>query len=180
MPRITINETVELTGKSKRTIQRHISAGKLSYTTKKNGTRMLDKGEVIATFGRPTTTVTHDVSHNNVTPSEQQVAELMQGLQQAIIESQAPLLAQIAELTDRVEALTKQLEHKPDPVVEDETVQEITYYSSDGTGRYDADEFLAFLQPSLNPEKASVVEFPSSTIDEPHYLEIPVFLKKDD
>ena len=119
MPKITIKEAAELTGKAKRTIQRYISAGKLSYTDRPDNTRMLDKDEIIATFGRPATTVTHDASHDVTKPDPQQMAALMQGLQQAIIESQAPLLAQIAELTDKVDKLTNQLEHKPEPVVQE-------------------------------------------------------------
>lgn len=189
MPKLTINEAVELTGKSKRTIQRYISTGKLSYTVKKDGTRMLDEGEIIANFGRVIPTVTPTLSQP-VTPSNQaeQLAELMQGLQQAIIEAQAPLLAQIAALTNRVEELTNRLEYKPKPVVQEVEPEAVTEtvedYSDIPPFLWDEDPENVEVEETPRPKKQKpdlrVATNNGATTDlsgESSYMKIPVFGK---
>jgi hypothetical protein len=67
MDNVTIKKASELFSKSKRTIQRYISSGKLSYTEQDDGTKLLNVDELGELFGKLSPPVTRDMSQN-VTP----------------------------------------------------------------------------------------------------------------
>lgn len=110
MPSVTLKKAIELSGKSKRTIQRYMSNGKLSYKTNLQGHKEIDTSELMRVFGelspidplkvRPVDTLT-------MSPLiSEQIAK-------AIAEAQAPLLEQISDLITKVSDLTNRLEYKP-------------------------------------------------------------------
>ena len=114
MTRVTLKKACELTDKSKRTIQRYMSTGKLSYTSNLQGHKQIDVSELLRVFGELSPPITADVrtdvtvTNNTVDISTQMAemiaAEVSKGVSQAI----APLIKQIENLTNR-------LEYKPSP-----------------------------------------------------------------
>ena len=62
---LNLTEAVDLTGKSKRTLQRAMSDKKLGYTFDDSGRKMLDRGELSSLYGTVDTPMTE-----LVTPSE--------------------------------------------------------------------------------------------------------------
>ena len=70
MSRVTLKKACELTSKSKRTIQRYMSNGKLSYKTNDSGHKEIDTKDLMRIFGELSPTeinksqpsVTHNVS----------------------------------------------------------------------------------------------------------------------
>lgn len=65
MDKISILKASELFSKSRRTIQRYISNGKLSYTEQLDGTRLLDIPELEANFGILSPPVISQLSPND-------------------------------------------------------------------------------------------------------------------
>ena len=63
---LTFNHAIKLTGKTKRTLQRYLSSGKLTYIDSPDGSKLFNKNELLKAVG--VTPVTHDMSHLNVTP----------------------------------------------------------------------------------------------------------------
>jgi len=59
MPIVSISEAAELTGKTRRTIQRHVASGKLSRSVASSGRIGVDTSELIRTYGQLTS---HDVN----------------------------------------------------------------------------------------------------------------------
>ena len=51
MASVTLKKACELTGKSKRTIQRYMASGKLSYNINRNGHKAVDTSELMRVFG---------------------------------------------------------------------------------------------------------------------------------
>ena len=101
MPRVTLKKACELTCKSKRTIQRHMSSGKLSYKTNALGHKEIDVSELIRVFGelsplitdkmRPDVTMT-----NNTVEITPQIAELIaKEVSKGVSEAIAPLIEKI-------------------------------------------------------------------------------------
>lgn len=109
MTHVTLKKACELTGKSKRTIQRYMSSGKVSYVTNMQGHKTINISELIRVFGelsppvtdnvRPSVTLTNDTPM--ITPEIAQLiaAEVSKGVSEAI----APLIKQIENLTNRLE-----------------------------------------------------------------------------
>ena len=112
MTDVTLKKACELTNKSKRTIQRYMSTGKLSYTTNRQGHKQINTSELMRVFGELSPPVTSEVRPdvtmtNNTVDISPQIAELIasevsKGVSQAI----APLIAQIENLTNRLEYKT--------------------------------------------------------------------------
>jgi hypothetical protein len=117
---VTYLQATEITGKNKRTIQRSVSNGKLSYATQivdGKEVKLFNKAELIALHGQvspvspipaPLTSVTHEALADYET-----IAEI---ISKAIVEAQQPLLDRISALTAQVEDLTHRLDKpKPEP-----------------------------------------------------------------
>lgn len=51
MPQVSIAEAARLVSKDRRTIERQMKAGKLSYTTNSSGGKVIDTSELIRVFG---------------------------------------------------------------------------------------------------------------------------------
>jgi len=129
MTSVTLKKAIELTGKSKRTIQRYMSNGKLSYTTNVDGHKVIDVSELIRVFGELSPPVTSEV-RPSVTPDLSPLGnvDIADQIAKAIVEAQAPLLKQIAELVGQVENLANRLEHKPsEPEPEPKLEPELRY-----------------------------------------------------
>ena len=138
MPRVTLKKACELTNKSKRTIQRYMSSGKLSYKTNKLGHKEIDVAELARVFDslsplaspqkRPddTHTMSPHVNDDRVDKllSAVERLEKVVGKQSEQIEKQSE---QIASLL--------QLEHKP--VVEQEEPEPIDSKIKSGTVKND-------------------------------------------
>jgi hypothetical protein len=75
MYNVTFKDAVKLTGKTKRTIQRYIGSGKLTFVTDDDGLKLFDRIELLESVGI-VTPVTHDKTPINVTPfdNSQQLA----------------------------------------------------------------------------------------------------------
>lgn len=101
----TVNDAVNLTGKSKRTLYRHMAAGKVSYRSRVDGTKEIETSELIRVYG-----ALAQVSQ----PLAQQVP--LDGTSQT-----SELIAVIKALTSRIESLecklseSLKIEHKPEP-----------------------------------------------------------------
>ncbi|CAI3959528.1 unnamed protein product, partial [Commensalibacter communis] len=52
MPIVSISEAAELTGKTRRTIQRHVASGKLSRSVASSGQAGIDTSELIRVYGQ--------------------------------------------------------------------------------------------------------------------------------
>ena len=64
---LSFKDAIKLTGKTKRTIQRYLSSGKLTYVDSPNGSKLFNRLELLQAVGI-VTPVTHDTSHPIVTP----------------------------------------------------------------------------------------------------------------
>ena len=114
MPRVTLKKACELTSKSKRTIQRYMANGKLSYKKNELGHKEIDVSELMRVFGQLSPLVTDKVRPDD-TPTmspqtnDDRVDKLLSAVErlEKIVEKQSE---QIASLL--------QLEHKP--IVEQE------------------------------------------------------------
>jgi hypothetical protein len=111
MSSVTLKKAIELTGKSKRTIQRYMANGKLSYKVNLNGHKAIDITELLRVFGDLSPPDTYDVRPNDT--SDLSPHDISEQIAQAIVKAQAPLLEKISDLVDKIEHLTNRLEHKP-------------------------------------------------------------------
>jgi hypothetical protein len=109
MPRVTLKKACELTSKSKRTIQRYMANGKLSYKKNDSGHKEIDTSELMRVFGDLSPLVTDkvrpDVTHAmSPHPNDTRVDKLLLAVErlEKVINKQSE---QIASLL--------QLEHKP-------------------------------------------------------------------
>lgn len=144
MSHVTLKNACQLTGKSKRTIQRYMSSGKLSYTTNRQGHKQIDTSELIRVFGelspsvtskvRPDVTVTNDTTI--LTPELAQLiaAEVSKGVALAI----EPLIK-------RIEELTHILEHKNAANVDKNTQKIVEPVKTDQLKKHDYFSGLSFL-----------------------------------
>ena len=64
---LSFKDAIKLTGKTKRTIQRYLSSGKLTYVDSPNGSKLFNRLELLEAVGA-VTPVTSDTSHPIVTP----------------------------------------------------------------------------------------------------------------
>ena len=77
MDKITINNAATLFGKSRRTIQRYISNGELSFDDLTDGTKLLLVEELELIFGKLSPTVISQMSPNVTTSDNTQLLELL-------------------------------------------------------------------------------------------------------
>ena len=64
---VTFKDAIKLTGKTKRTIQRYLASGKLTYVDGEDGSKLFDRVELLRSVG-VVTPVTRDTTPINVTP----------------------------------------------------------------------------------------------------------------
>ena len=103
---VTIQEATRLTGKSRATITRHISTGKLSKTDKG-----IDTAELMRVYGALVDTLDTPLSHStddSMTTREQWLMSQIDTLQQQ-------LMTQKAEYLERENRLFAMLTHQPEP-----------------------------------------------------------------
>lgn len=109
MPRVTLKKACELTSKSKRTIQRYMASGKLSYKTNDYGHKEIDTSELMRVFGDLSPLVTGKV-RPDVTPlmsppvNDARVDKLLLAVER--------LEKVINKQSEQIASLLK-LEHKP-------------------------------------------------------------------
>ncbi|MEY8215120.1 MAG: hypothetical protein RPR97_11660 [Colwellia sp.] len=77
MDKITINNAAELFGKSRRTIQRYISSGGLSFDDLNDGTKLLDVEELELLFGKLSPAVISQLSPNVTSSDNTQQLDLI-------------------------------------------------------------------------------------------------------
>jgi hypothetical protein len=104
MTNVTLKKACELTGKSKRTIQRYMASGKLSYTTNRQGNKVINVAELIRVFGELSPLVTPKV-RPDVTPvvtplNGERIEQLLQAVErlEKIVEKQSEQIAQLLQL----------------------------------------------------------------------------------
>ena len=113
MAKVTIKKASELTGKHKRTIQRYVLSGKLSYTTNSQGFKVIDTSELIRVFGE----LSHPVSHkmrpvdqwansDTITLTSEQLKAIVKEAVSEAIKEVAPLLLEQKKDTPRSKAST--------------------------------------------------------------------------
>ncbi len=108
---VTYQQAIEITGKNKRTIQRSVSSGKLSYIVESlegKEIKLFNRAELVALHGQvsPVSPVTTPLT--NIHQADYQVmAEI---ISRSIVEAQQPLLEKISELTKQITEITHQLE----------------------------------------------------------------------
>jgi hypothetical protein len=103
---VTIQEATKLTGKSRATITRHISTGKLSKTDKG-----IDTAELMRVYGALVDTLDTPMSHStddSMTTREQWLMSQIDTLQQQ-------LMTQKAEYLERENRLFAMLTHQTEP-----------------------------------------------------------------
>lgn len=137
MPVVTLKKACELTSKSKRTIQRYMSSGRLSYKTNKLGHKEIDVAELARVFDnlspiespkkRPDVTVTN---------YDDRVDKLLSAVErlEKIVEKQSE---QIASLL--------QLDHKPVDKIVEEPESLPTEKTKSGTVKNDYLYGMAFI-----------------------------------
>jgi hypothetical protein len=153
---VTYQQAIDITGKNKRTIQRSVSSGKLSYITKVidgKEVKLFNRAELVALHGQmsPMSPMTVPLT-NQPQVDYQTIAEI---ISKAIVEAQQPLLEQVSDLTEKVNDLTNRL----------------------GKPKYTLDELL----DKCEPAKGERIDTPSFMTEEPkavNYLDdIPTFGK---
>lgn len=108
----TIQEAMDLTGKSRRTIYNHCDAGRVSFTVGPDGRRYFETAELERVYGR-LAQVAHSVAQQIAqvgTPSPDDLREVIEA---AVAAAVAPLVERI----DALQELLRRIEYKPGPVV---------------------------------------------------------------
>ncbi|WP_448570031.1 hypothetical protein [Thalassotalea ganghwensis] len=109
---VTYQQAVAITGKNKRTIQRSVSSGRLSYITKVIGgkeIKLFNRAELVALHGQvsPVSPMTVPLT-NQPQVDYQSIAQI---ISQAITEAQQPLLDEISALSAHVKDLTHRVDN---------------------------------------------------------------------
>ena len=110
MANVTLSQAVKLTGKSKRTIQRYMASGKVSFRTNDKGHKEIDTAELVRVFGELSHPVTPDVRPAVTVTEDDRINKLI-----SVVEMQQK---QITELTESVRQFTNLLEHKKEKAEE--------------------------------------------------------------
>ncbi len=110
--RHTIDEAAQLVGRTRRSLYRAMTEGRLSYGLEADGRRHIDTAELLRVYGAfetPSHDVTPEMSHDVTLPSE--LATL---IAEAVAKALEPLRQEIAQL--RLEnAEQRRIEHQPPP-----------------------------------------------------------------
>lgn len=99
----TLSESARMANVSRRTIQRYIKSGKLSYKNNSKGNPEVETSELIRVFGNVSHPEKETVSHP-VTVTKTEIIEIINA-------ATAPLIKQIEELKNEVQSL-RLIEHK--------------------------------------------------------------------
>ena len=111
MPSVTLKKACELTSKSKRTIQRYMANGKLSYKTNSLGHKEIDISELMRVFG-DLSPLNDDKVRPDDTPkmspheNDKRIDKLLLAVEE--------LTAVVEQQSEQIASLLK-LEHKPKP-----------------------------------------------------------------
>lgn len=128
MPIVSISEAAELTGKTRRTIQRHVASGKLSRSIASGGRVGVDTSELIRVYGQLTShdsdttmsqpvisTVTHKNDANDKRDNERLLKlEHELSLVKVELESEKRRVQDKQETIDSLKTALKLLEHRQD------------------------------------------------------------------
>jgi hypothetical protein len=126
---VTFKDAIKLTGKTKRTIQRYLASGKLTYVDSNDGIKLFDRVELLESVGIVThvTHVTHDASPSNVTPTDntQQLALIIES--NSLAKQQLEASKQTNALLSELVGLLKDqpLVVSPEPTIEPEPIKEM-------------------------------------------------------
>lgn len=112
--RHTIDEAASLVGRTRRSLYRAMTEGRLAYALEVDGRRYIDTSELLRVYGAfeaPSQNVTAQMSHDVTVPSD--LGEIIaQAVASAVAEAVEPLRQEIERL--RLEnAEQRLLEHKP-------------------------------------------------------------------
>jgi hypothetical protein len=114
MPRVTLKKACELTSKSKRTIQRYMANGKLSYKKNDSGHKEIDTSELIRVFGGLAPLVTDkvrpDVTHAmSPHPNDTRVDKLLLAVEllEKVINKQSEQIASLLQLEHKAQTTPK-------------------------------------------------------------------------
>jgi hypothetical protein len=123
---VTFKDAIKLTGKTKRTIQRYLASGKLTYVDSDDGIKLFDRSELLTSVGI-VTPVTHDTSLQNVTPTDnsQQLALIIESnlLAKQQLEASKQTNALLSELVGLLK--DQPLVVSPEPIIEPEPIKEM-------------------------------------------------------
>ena len=111
---LSFKDAIKLTGKTKRTIQRYLSSGKLTYVDSPNGSKLFNRLELLQAVGI-VTPVTHDTSHPIVTPVDNSELIALAKEQLAATKLNNELLA---DLLHTLKSEHQQELKAPDPIPE--------------------------------------------------------------
>ena len=113
--RHTIDEAASLVGRTRRSLYRAMTEGRLAYGLEADGRRYIDTTELLRVYGAfdpPSQSVTPEMSHG-VTVSSELAEIIAQAVAKAVAQAVEPLRQEIEKL--RLEnAEQRQIEHKPE------------------------------------------------------------------
>ena len=109
MTNVTLKKASELTGKSKRTIQRYTAIGRLSYTTNKQGFKVVDIAELIRVFGELSHPVTPKVRPSVIRQNSDKITLTSEQLKAIVKEAVSEAIKEVMPL------LLEQKEQPPAP-----------------------------------------------------------------
>lgn len=125
MPIVSISEAAELTGKTRRTIQRHVASGKLSRSVANNGHAGVDISELTRVYGQLTShdkdaTMSHPVISNVIHKNDKKDNERLLKLEHELslvkveLEAEKRRVQDKQETIDSLKTALKLLEHRQD------------------------------------------------------------------
>ena len=108
MPKVSIAEAAKLTGKTRRTIDRHLKDGNLSSETDGNGVRKIDVSELIRYYGQLKGSVSDKIVSESTVESETEIEFLKREL--AVEKSKTEQLQERLKDKDRhIEVIEKSM-----------------------------------------------------------------------
>jgi hypothetical protein len=117
---VTFKDAVKLTGKTKRTIQRYIGSGRLTFVTDDSGLKLFNRNELLKAVG-VVTHVTNDTTPINVTPIDNSQQLALANESNSIAKQQLEASNKTNALLGELISLLKDQEHKP---VDPEPIEE--------------------------------------------------------
>jgi len=110
MPIVSISEAAELTGKTRRTIQRHVASGKLSRSVANNGHAGVDISELTRVYGQLTShdkdaTMSHPVISNVTLKNDKKDNERLLKLEHELLIIKTQLEAEKKRVQDKQETI---------------------------------------------------------------------------
>lgn len=113
--RHTIDEAASLVGRTRRSLYRAMTEGRLAYGLEADGRRYIDTTELLRVYGAfdpPSQSVTPEMSHGVTVPED--LGEIIaRAVAKAVVEAVEPLRKEI-ELLRLENAEQRLIEHKPD------------------------------------------------------------------